>query len=180
MSDRVGKGVSAEQRRRDGRLAWIVVGTCALLSLALIVLGVMALRGPAARWAEESMRETRDQVARERGQEEAWRNLPVPPTAPSLADTARPIGNVASWVGPDSYPTGALRRGQQGRVRVTVAIDENGRATGCSTHLSSGYTSLDYGTCSVMMRHGRWEPAGPGEIGVRRWTSPPIRWVLPE
>ena len=180
--DGSGKGISPEQRERDGRLAWLIVGACALLSLTLIVLGIMALRGPAARWAEESMRETREQAMRDRARDEAWQSLPVPPTAsaPRSEALARPIGSVAGWIGPDDYPSGALRRGEQGRARVTVFVNPEGRANGCRPLQSSGSWSLDTGTCDVMMRKGRWDPAPQGVEGVREWNSPAIRWVLPD
>lgn len=180
MTDGRGKGVtvgmSAEQRARDGRLAWIIVGICAVLSLTIIVLGILALRGPAVRWAEEAQMQA---DARER-ERLGFPPLSVPDAlAPPSMSTATPVGDPANWIGPGDYPVGARVRGEEGRVSVTVSVDPQGRATGCQTHQSSGFGSLDAGTCHVMMTNGVWE-AAPGEYGVRRWTSPPVRWQLPE
>jgi protein TonB len=103
---------------------------------------------------------------------------PPPPTPP--ADTAKPIGDVAGWFNPDDYPAAAQRAGEEGRVRVTVASDPAGLPTGCSVASSSGFMSLDNGTCTIMMQKARFDRAPAGRKGVRFWTSPPIRWVLPE
>jgi TonB family protein len=91
-----------------------------------------------------------------------------------------PIGSPAAWIGPDDYPAGARRDGEEGRVRVTVAVDPEGQPTGCQTFESSGSWSLDSGTCHVFLSKGRFTAASPGETGVRKWTSPPVRWQLPE
>lgn len=40
-----------DQRRRDARLAWILVGCGAAVTLALLIGGILALRAPLARWA---------------------------------------------------------------------------------------------------------------------------------
>lgn len=42
---------TAEQRARDGRLAWIIVGCSAVVTLALLVVGVVALSGRLSRWS---------------------------------------------------------------------------------------------------------------------------------
>jgi TonB family protein len=178
--DGLGKGVTAEQRERDGRLAWIVVSICAVLSLTLVVLGVRLAYSYATGWIEQDMARKQAEVARER-ERFGYPPLSVPtaPPPPSLS-TAAPIGDPAAWIGPNDYPSGARRRGEEGRVQVTVAIDPRGTPTGCQTYVSSGFYSLDTGTCDVFLRKGRFEAAPPGEVGVRKWTSPAIRWELPE
>lgn len=165
------KGVSAEQRERDRRLAWIIVGISSIVTVSLAVLliwaawGAMSHRMPAvAGPPPEPMVDRR------------W------PMAPSVvpATTARPIGNPAAWFGPDEYPAAALRRGDQGRVRVLLEIDADGRPRGCSLIETSGHASLDDGTCDVVMGVGRFDRAGRGRHRSRYWRSPPVRWVLPE
>lgn len=159
------------RRAADTRLAWLIVGFSGLLTLlllsALIVWGARQASG----WAKEQARA----ADARRNAERLSLPVVVPPTLP---DTARPVGRVAGWLGPDDYPSGARRRGEEGRVRVTLAIDRDGRPTGCSVARSSGSDSLDNGTCLVLMRNGRFD-AAPGGPMVRRWTSPSIRWVLP-
>lgn len=169
----------------------MIVGGCAVLSLTLIVLGIFALRGPASRWAAEAMREGQEQaIAREEARENEvsdapWAKVdgeipvdvaegPPPPT------TTRPIGSPASWIGPDDYPPSALRNGDEGRVRVTVSADKNGAPLGCAVAETSGHWALDNATCAAMLNKGRFEPGPVGVGGRQHWTSPPIRWQLPD
>jgi TonB family protein len=172
--------MTADQRARDGRLAWIIVSVCALLSFTLVVLGVRLAFSYATGWVEADMASKRAEVARER-ERFGYPPLSVPtaPPPPALS-TAAPIGDPAVWIEPGDYPSGAQRRGEEGRVQVTVAVDPRGTPTGCQTYVSSGFYSLDTGTCDVFLRKGRFAPAPPGKLGVRKWTSPPVRWQLPE
>lgn len=160
---------SAEQRARDGRLAWTIVLTCAVFTLALTaVLLTMLFRS-----AERSIAEERDRFAQA-----------VNPIRPSLApppDTAQPAEDWRTWLSPRNGPAAALARGEHGTVRVTLAIDAAGNPTGCSVAQSSGFYGLDNGTCLALMRAGRFAPAKAGEPGagvgeVRRWTSPDVTW----
>ena len=173
-----------DRARADTRLAWLIVGGSALATLVLVVLLIGWGARQATRWSAE---QSRVAAAQRRERSEAIGRIgddtstdPVtmvePPRPP---DTVRPIGSPARWLDADDYPAGAQRRGEEGRVRVTLAVDRAGRPTGCSVALSSGSWSLDNGTCTAMMGKGRFEPAPDGPL-VRRWTSPPVRWVLPK
>ena len=171
---------SAASRRDDARLAWLIVAGCAVVSLTVIVLLVLALRGPASRWADAQWRQMEAGAAAGRrarlAEAEAAYQVTTPVTPPR--DDAVPIGKPARWVGQDDYPAYALRHEEQGRVRVTLAIDEAGVPTGCAIAESSGHWSLDNGTCLAMMRAGRFDHAHKGRRGVRHWTSPRVRWQL--
>ena len=170
---------AAARAQADTRLAWIIVGMSALVTLTLaIVAGNWAIRRAtvAAHAGWQQGRAEAQGRSRDAGE---TLSTPIPP------DTARPIGDVSRWAGPDDYPPAALRAGEEGRVRVTVAIDAAGKPTGCAVAERSGSWSLDNGTCLAMMRNGRFDRARRGEIGarpgeVRRWTSPPVRWILPD
>ena len=177
---------SIEQREQDARLAWIIVAGCALLTLVLLVGLYMALRGPVARWAASSWdKQMEDARARERvlaaGAErgtEADTPLDVAVGTPP-PDSTRPLGDPARWIGPDDYPVYALRNGDEGRVRVTVSVSPAGVPLGCAVRRSSGHWSLDNATCAAMLNHGRFTSARKAKMR-RYWTSPFIRWQLPD
>lgn len=145
---------------------------CACSAVSLPVIGLVAawlLRD----FTSSALRDVQEAKA---GAEQL---APIPP------DTAKPVGEPSSWIKPSDYPGGALRAGEEGRARVTLAIDAAGKPTGCAVARSSGSWSLDNGTCSALMRRARFAPARPGTLGshegeVRRWTSPYVRWVLPD
>lgn len=173
------QGRSSDKARADTRLAWIIVGASALVTLTLAILvGGWAFR-QAKVAAEASWHQRKAEVEHRQHEVMTMPSAPIPP------NTAKPIGNVGDWIGPDDYPLAALRAGEEGRVRVTLAIDAAGKPTGCAVAQRSGSWSLDNGTCLVMMRNGQFDRAEPGQIGarpgeVRRWTSPPVRWMLPD
>jgi len=95
----------------------------------------------------------------------------------------RPVeaGNPASWFSSDAYPLGAQERGEQGRVVVSMRIDPAGKVRSCKVIVSSGYASLDRGTCRVAMVRGRMAPTRDAN-GKPIWGSMtlPVRWVLPD
>ena len=104
----------------------------------------------------------------------------------SLALAAQPaprgqrVGNLAQYVGPDDYPSEALRRGQQGTVRFVVTVGANGRVTECTITRSSGFEQLDEGTCRLARRRLRFNP---GRVAGRAVDMPSvpfaITWTLP-
>ena len=180
-----------EQRRRDGRLAWLIVGASATLTVVLIGVALFLLRGTFAEWAARQGRDMRSppDITRRDGDGPGELGKGAPPSersdeplpiaqGPAPPDDARPIGRAGDWIGTDDYPPTALRMGYEGRVRVTVAVDQAGRPTGCAVRRSSGHWSLDNATCAAMINRGRFDIARDGPR-VRHWTSPVIRWVLP-
>ena len=167
-------------RTNNTRLAWLVLSACALVSLTLLVVVALSLRGPLTRWAQASMQAvasgSSDDGSSGDGARPSLAPLPVEgmSTVPAV-----PIGDPARWAGPDDYPAEALRAGEEGRVRVRLAINAAGVPSGCAVAESSGSWSLDNGTCGMMMRHGRFDAAPAGQVATRLWLSPGIRWRLP-
>lgn len=175
----------AGRRAADARLAWLIVGGSGLATLALLSVLIVWGAQYVSRWAAEQARDMAD-ARRLEGDggaiPEATINSDTPlPIArgPAPPDTARPIGKVTNWISADDYPPSALRQGWEGRVQVTVAVDRLGMPTGCAVRRSSGHWSLDNATCAVMLNRGRFG-ADAGGARVRHWTSPPIRWALPD
>ena len=108
---------------------------------------------------------------------------PAPPAPPGVADrpVARVRGNPGAMFGRDMYPVEALRRGEQGRVVARLAIDRNGRPTGCSVVETSRSASLDRVTCTIGATKLRFLPASDriGRPVLSRYDLR-VRWVLEE
>lgn len=153
----------------------LVVSLCAVL---------LVLRGVTMIWmAEEAwawLQAPRFQPPREAGS--PVRSLPTPPQAPLDVD-ARPVtmvlGNPGQAFSRDAYPLDALRKGDEGRVVARMAIDIDGRATGCTIVTSSGSSSLDRTTCAIGAAKLRYRPLRDGS-GRRRSAryDLAVRWTL--
>ncbi|MGN6277925.1 MAG: energy transducer TonB [Sphingomonas sp.] len=87
--------------------------------------------------------------------------------------------NPASWFDYNDYPIDAIRRGEQGRVAFTVAVDATGHPTKCRITTSSGSSALDDGTCAIIISKGRFQPAHDedGKPIAGNWSSA-TRWAL--
>jgi len=93
---------------------------------------------------------------------------------------ARPKGNPAAFFGPNAYPPGALRRGEQGGVAVSLSIDADGKVSDCRVTTSSGSQALDDETCA-MGRRVVFEPArGADGAAIPGQFPLHVRWVLPQ
>lgn len=57
------------------------------------------------------------------------------------------------------YPTEALRRSEYGIVSVLLRVSAEGRVTSCEVTETSGSTTLDMSTCSLLERRARFHPA---------------------
>jgi periplasmic protein TonB len=116
-------------------------------------------------------------------------NLPPEPLTPS-AQPAEPVHIAAraeqkallAWAASlqDSYPPSALRRGEQGEVRVMAQIDANGRVSAVKLVTSSGSRTLDDHVLRKLMgQAGLFVPATTDGKPESAWvTLPPIRFVL--
>lgn len=71
----------------------------------------------------------------------------------------RARGNLAALFSADDYPSDALRKGEQGRTTVQLDIDRDGRVSRCNVVSSSGSSSLDNATCSILAERARFTPA---------------------
>jgi TonB family protein len=145
-----------------------VLATCGLLAIALVFLIGLAVHGRVERYMDER------QVLQALAGDEA--------ASAAIADRRRPMpaGSPGRWFSPDSYPPDALRAGEEGRVRVRVAIDSNGSPIGCRVAQSSGHPALDNGTCGVVMAQGHFVPGtdGAGQAVAAIWDSPAVVWEL--
>ena len=107
---------------------------------------------------------------------------PVAPPPPRVQPKGiSPKGNPGSWASNDDYPTGALRREEQGTTRFTVQVGADGRVTSCSVTGSSGSDELDRTTCSLVSRRARFNPGVDGNGNPVGGTySNAVRWVVPK
>lgn len=89
--------------------------------------------------------------------------------------------NVEEWLGPDNYPPAAIRRGEQGRVVVSISLDATGKPVKCENEIESGFTVLDRETCEIVMTKGQFQPARDKRgRGLASRYIMPVRWKLPE
>jgi protein TonB len=77
------------------------------------------------------------------------------------------------------YPSAALRREEQGTVRVSFTIGIDGRVTSCNVMQSSGSSSLDSTTCRIILSRFRYDPARDA-FGrpVAETRTQPVRWQI--
>lgn len=104
----------------------------------------------------------------------------VPLAPPDVANRPEvPPPNVGWAFGRDNYPQEAIRRGEQGRAKVRLAVAAEGNVTGCSILESSGSRSLDEATCTISVRRLRMTPARDAAgVAVPGRHDLAVRWVL--
>lgn len=97
------------------------------------------------------------------------------------AARARPIGSVVGLFSGDDYPPSAARNEEEGTTGVRITIGADGRVSSCDVIASSGSSSLDTTTCSIIQRRARFVPARD-EAGnaVSDTYTQRIRWSLGE
>ena len=102
-------------------------------------------------------------------------DIPVP------AVRATSIQSLPTLFSTADYPAAAVRRGDEGTVSFSIAINRDGRVTHCAVTTSSGSPSLDSATCGIITRRARFEPARD-EAGrtVEDRSVGRVRWVLPQ
>ena len=79
---------------------------------------------------------------------------------PNFGQAQRRIGTVESWIEGARYPEAALRKGQQGLVRVRYEISENGQPERCKVEWDSNAKPLGLATCKLIIERARYVPAG--------------------
>jgi periplasmic protein TonB len=107
---------------------------------------------------------------------------PAPPAPPKpvISQAARAKANLPSLFSTDDYPPSALRNEEQGTTSVRITVGTDGRVADCSVSSSSGSSTLDAATCSIIKRRARYTPAKDQSGNPITGTdSARIRWVLP-
>ena len=105
---------------------------------------------------------------------------PAAPPPPRVSQAARAKGNLPSLFSTDDYPQAAIRGEEQGTTAVRLTISPDGRVSDCSVTSSSGSSSLDGATCSILKRRARFSPAkDQNGQSISDTTSTRIRWELP-
>lgn len=113
--------------------------------------------------------------------------LPLPPQpSPSASPAftprvARPLTAPGRWVSDADYPTGALRRGEQGVTGFELTVGPDGRVRNCTVTRSSGSNELDAATCAKVSQRAHFNPASDdhGDAVTSRYSNA-IRWQIPE
>ena len=105
---------------------------------------------------------------------------PAPPPPPRVSQAARATGSLPGLFSTDDYPQSALRNEEEGTTAVSLTIGPNGRVSACRVTSSSGSSSLDNTTCSILTRRARFTPAkDQNGQPISDSSSARIRWQLP-
>jgi len=107
--------------------------------------------------------------------------VPAPPPPKFQPKQPTPRGAPGNWANSNDYPSGPLRREEEGITRFRVTVGADGRVTSCDVTGSSGSKELDSTTCSLITRRGRFNPAtdGEGHPTTGSWSSS-VRWQIPK
>ncbi|MDE2435009.1 MAG: TonB family protein [Sphingomonadales bacterium] len=107
--------------------------------------------------------------------------VPAPPPPRIQPKSPTPKGQPGNWANSNDYPSGPLRRNEEGVTRFRVSVGPDGRVASCEVTGSSGSSELDSTTCSLISRRGRFNPAtdGEGNAVSGSWTSS-VRWQIPK
>lgn len=160
------------------RLTWLIV---ALVAVLIALRGVTTLWLAQDAWNWWSHRKPASGVGPPPGYVPERNSAGPPPSTITLPPRAsRPRGNPGRWFDADSYPSAAIRAGEEGRTVARIAIGTDGRVSSCGIVTSSGSSHLDAATCNILFHRGVFEPARD-ETGtaIRSTMQLPVRWVLP-
>ena len=106
---------------------------------------------------------------------------PAPPPPPRVSQAAKARGNLPSLFSTDDYPQSALRNEESGTTAVRLTVGPDGRVSDCSITASSGSTTLDNTTCSILRRRARFTPAKDQNGNpTTDTTTTRIRWEIPQ
>ncbi|ALG69278.2 energy transducer TonB [Beggiatoa leptomitoformis] len=99
-------------------------------------------------------------------------------TPTTSTPTSQPVFNAAYLNNPAPvYPLLSKRRGEQGKVRLRVNVNAEGRAEKLEVAISSGYEQLDQAAL-VTVKQWRFVPAKRGTEAVSAWVIVPINFQL--
>ena len=94
---------------------------------------------------------------------------------------AAPANFPAAWVTNQDYPSAALVARQEGEVRFLVTVGTDGSVAECRIVKSSGSDSLDNGTCSLIRRRAKFEPARDEKgMAVTGYYLSRVAWRVPQ
>ena len=107
--------------------------------------------------------------------------LPFAPALAAAPSAPIPRGNPGLWVSTNDYPAEALKELRGGVTEFILAIDPQGKVSGCTIATSSGSGDLDAATCALITQRAVFVPAqdtkGKAVQGTYRnrvrWTIPP-------
>lgn len=85
--------------------------------------------------------------------------VPINASCPEPPSQARSAEHRSGSISNDDYPAAAQRAEAQGTTVARFTVGPDGRVTSCTIASSSGNSSLDSTTCSLIQRRFRYRPA---------------------
>jgi TonB family protein len=85
---------------------------------------------------------------------------------------------ITKWLNYNDYPDAAIRRRAEGRAVVLIAVDSEGRPTGCKAVKSSGDADLDKASCAIASKGAR-VPRNADDRRIDQSFVLPVNWTLP-
>ena len=83
----------------------------------------------------------------------------VAPSGTAAAASPPVLRNRDKVVRPEDYPRPSLAKGEHGIISVLLSVAPDGRAENCEISETSGFVSLDTGTCALLRSRARFAPA---------------------
>lgn len=83
----------------------------------------------------------------------------VPSGTEAATIGTRAKGNLAQYFSDEDYPEVAIDKGQTGRVRFALLIQEDGRVADCTIVETSGAAALDTQVCAMLKARAKYQPA---------------------
>ncbi|ATE66482.1 hypothetical protein COO09_24520 [Rhizorhabdus dicambivorans] len=83
------------------------------------------------------------------------------------------------WIGPNDYPSDALRENRSGHTAFRLTISPSGRPIRCDVTASSGWEDIDQQSCRGMMKRARFKPIldGNGAPAYAVYRSSRSFWI---
>lgn len=95
--------------------------------------------------------------------------------------SAKPANFPGYWATNDDYPSSAMRARQEGEVGFLLTIGTDGAVAECRVVSGSGFPNLDDGTCPLVRRRAKFEPArdANGAAATGYYLSR-VMWKIPQ
>lgn len=138
---------------------------------------------PPAALSDENVSDYSEPTSSDVDENSEVENADAPPVQSDQPASTEPVsrrGDVRSVFSSDDYPASAQAAGEQGMVQARLSVDQRGRVSDCAIVRSSGSTSLDSATCSILSRRAQFSPARAtdGSAVASTYVTPPIVWKL--